>query len=156
MQWLAPRKTKTLCWKEKRNTRVRGAAVKFSMVFAMQTPASSLCKMEIYLCDRIRARSSDGKRETMGRGEMGCRWERHFSSWALLYYFHVRTMGVIFLNQRNLFNENYFTICHRLFNSWFPYKCAFFSSFSSSEIKTQSTGLFTWYQTNRPWRQPHI
>lgn len=156
MQWLAPRKTKTSCWKEKRNTRLCGAAAKLCMVLAMQTPTRSLRKVNIYLCGQERPRRGDGKRESMGGGEMGCRWERHFSSCAFLYYFHVRTMGVIFLNLKNLFNENYFTICHRLFNSWFPYKCGFFSSFSSSEIKTQSAGLFTWYQTNRPWCQPHI
>lgn len=114
---ISSKENKNIVLERKKKILDCGAAAKFCMVLAMQTPTRSLRKVKIYLCGQERPRRGDGKRESMGGGEMGCRWERHFSSCAFLYYFHVRTMGVIFLNQKNLFNENYFTICHRLFNS---------------------------------------
>ena len=67
-----------------------------------------------------------------GEGEAGCWYVdrgKPFTVCTSLCCFYFWTMEVVFLNQNKFFNDNYFTVCHRIFDVWFPLKCAFFSFF---------------------------
>lgn len=121
-QWLTPREAKILYWKEKRtHSGLHGSTVKnFHVVSVVQTPESALSQIQIqmywqYGREKRRWEEGEDGSERWGHG-----WERSLSLWTFLCCFHFWTIGMIFLNQKKFLNENYLTICHRLFNNWFP------------------------------------